>query len=463
MEMFKSQGNQRWPGYRQWLDKTSEPATKPVAATRYVLRLIFIIIRQFKRNDLSLRSGALTYAILLSMVPMLAMSTAVVKGLGGGDQLREVAYSYLETLESHEKVEPSAKSKDNIVSTTKETENNSATETASLTHHLRSAVNQLFDYVDKTNFATLGTFGVIGILLSVILVLGNIETAMNSIWSVSEGRPILRKIADYLTLLILLPLSINLAFAASAFLKNPQLSLAIDSYIPLEWIQALLLQALPVFFITLSFYVLYIFFPNTKVKTLPAVIGATIAACCWVYIQNVYIAMQVGVAKYNAIYGSFATVPLFLVWIYLSWIFILAGAQIAFAIQNQRKFSFSEFHPKPTFLLSAALDIMENVYKAFNNGDKLAKEQLTSTLAMYPPQTIDTALTDLISGGFLTQTGSKKYYLPLCAQAQYKRSDIVATVFGKDVPKTSGGQFSRRAIEGAMQAGSISQKQSNQD
>ncbi|BHH84159.1 YihY/virulence factor BrkB family protein [Desulforhopalus sp. 52FAK] len=459
MEPIEKRSDQWWKGYTTWLDRKDEPSNKPVAVIRYILRLVFIIIRQFKRNDLSLRSGALTYAILLSMVPMLAMSTAVVKGLGGGDQLKEVAFSYLETLETQENTTPVSTTSDHSVSPVEDTENDVATKELSLTRHLRSAVTQLFDYVDKTNFATLGTIGVIGILLSVIMVLGNIETAMNSIWKVSEGRPLLRKIADYLTLLILLPLSINLAFAASAFINNPKLSLAIDSYIPLEWLQALLLNALPVFFITLSFYVLYIFFPNTKVKTLPALIGAAIAAYCWIFIQNVYISMQVGVAKYNAIYGSFATVPLFLVWIYLSWIFILAGAQIAFAIQNEKGFSLVKIQSKPTFRLSAAFDIMDRIYRAFNNGEQLAIEQLTSALPTYPPQIIESVLIDLVGGGFLTVAGSKNYYLPLFSEHQYNRSDIVATIFGNDAPKTSGGQFSLEAIRGAMQAKSSHQKE----
>lgn len=369
--MEQTEGNRShiWSTYLNWLARPQEEQRSSVTLLRYLLRLLLITLRQFNRNDLSLRSGALTYAILLSMVPMLAMSTAVVKGLGGGDQLRKAAYSYLETLEKVQK--PT----ELIEGTSPQAEENLSE--ANLTDHLRSATDQLFDYVDKTNFATLGTFGVIGILLSVLMVLGNIETAMNSIWQVTASRPILRKIADYLTLLILLPLSINLAFASSAFIKNPKLALKIDLYIPLDWIQALILQALPIFFITISFYVMYIFFPNTKVKTLPALVGATIAACCWLFIQNIYITMQIGVAKYNAIYGSFATVPLFLVWIYLSWIFILAGAQIAYAIQSEKNFNINKQKTSPSIQLSAAFDIMEEVFRAFTNGDNLSQKNLS--------------------------------------------------------------------------------------
>ena len=115
-----------------------------------------------------------------------------------------------------------------------------------LTSHLRSAVDMLFDYVDKTNFATLGTIGVVGILFSVLLMLGHIESAMNAIWKVSASRPILRKIADYLTLMILLPISINIAFAAIAFLKNPVLASKMNQLIPFPWLQSLLLKPVPI-------------------------------------------------------------------------------------------------------------------------------------------------------------------------------------------------------------------------
>lgn len=434
-----------WNGFQRWLDRKDD-SNKFVAALRYLLRLIVISLQQFQRNDLSLRSGALTYAILLSMVPMLAMSTAVVKGLGGGNQLRDAAYSYLDNLEriDHSQLVTSSEG-DAEAGTPGENQ----TERASLTTHLRSAVTQIFDYVDRTNFATLGTFGVVGILLSVVMVLGNIETAMNSIWKVTKGRAILRKIADYLTLLILLPLSINLAFAASAFLNNAKLSVAVDNYIPFEWVQALLLQAVPMFFITVSFYVMYIFFPNTKVKTVPALIGAAIAACCWIAIQNIYITMQIGVAKYNAIYGSFATVPLFLVWIYLSWLFILVGAQVAFAIQNEKKISLVELPAQPSIKLSAAFDIVEKVYSGFESKKTVTKEMLIEELPMYPSATISLVTSELVKGGFLTHTDSSKSYLPLFAHHQLNKSDVIETILGGETANTNGGDISREILQNA--------------
>ncbi len=429
----------------EWADKQVQDPSYFSSALRYLVRLLLIIYNEFKINELSLRSSALTYAILLSLVPMLAMSTAIVKGLGGGDQLRQAAYSYLETLEKSNGL--------NITKTTEATAPgttaDSPQKTATLTNHLRSAIDKLFDYVDRTNFATLGTIGVVGILLSILVVLGNIESAMNAIWKVSAGRSIGRKIADYLTLLILMPLSINVAFAASAFLKNPVLASKMDIFIPGEWLQALLLKPIPIFFIALTFCAMYIFFPNTKVKTVPALLSATLAAILWFGVQNVYIGLQVGVAKYNAIYGSFATLPLFLVWMYLGWVFILTGAQVAFALQNCKTYRLVEIPDGPSLKLGAAFDIMDRVYNSLLTQQSTTSSGLADQLPHHSQVIIGNVVEQLIEAGQLHVSQTDRRLLPAFPAEQYDSGKIVQIILGSDAPETAGGRQSRIAIEAA--------------
>ncbi len=429
---------------KNWADKPIDNGSFSTSAMHYLLRILLITVSEFKKSELSLRSSALTYTILLSLVPMLAISTAVVKELGGGDQLRKAAYSYIETLET-----------DNFFSITDPL--NKLTRMATqpvekntgLTEHLRSAVDTLFDYVDKTNFATIGTFGVVGILLSVLLVLGHIESAMNAIWKVSTSRPILRKIADYLTLMVLLPISINVAFAASAFLKNPTLAEKMDRLVPFPWLQSLLLKPVPIIFITLTFYMMYIFFPNTKVKNIPAVIGATLAAFLWFLVQNVYISLQIGVANYNAIYGSFATLPLFLVWIYLGWIFILTGAQVTFALQNVATYRLTPLTTAPSLKLSAAFDIMDYIYSAFAARKPVTAISLAGNLCHYSQLTLQDALNDLIKAGVVHLSQTDDRLLPISPLEQYDRRQIVNIILGTEAPDTAGGILSRKAIKAA--------------
>ena len=140
----------------------------------------------------------------------------------GGDDWRTLVYSYIDTLEKTSTNFSITPSNGNVG----ETEEKEGDDTqADLTTLLRSAIDKFFDYVDKTNFATLGTFGMVGIFLSVILVLGQIEKSLNVIWKVKDGRSILRKVADYIALMILFPISINIALASGTLEKISRMKL----------------------------------------------------------------------------------------------------------------------------------------------------------------------------------------------------------------------------------------------
>ncbi len=432
---------------KAWADKQNIDAPFRHRLPRLVMRLILITSAEFSSNALSLRSAALTYTVLLSLVPILAMSTALVKGLGGDNQLRKVAYSYIQTL-----TDKSGEAGNQTKIATTPIDITLQKPGASLTDHLRSAVDQLFDYVDKTNFAALGSIGVVGILLSVILVLSYIEEAMNSIWKISSGRSLLRKIADYLTLLILLPISINVAFAASAMLQSPALIAKIDILIPFAWLQTLLLKGLPVAIITLTFYVMYIFFPNTKVKTLPALLGAGLAAFLWTLVQDIYITLQIGVANYNAIYGSFATLPLFLVWIYLGWLFILTGAQVAYACQNIGSYRLLPLSAAPSLKLGAAIDIMDCTNSAFAGGKVITSSNLVDSLPHYQPAIITEVVTKLQAAGLLHVSQTDNRLLPAAPGQGVHYREVAAIILGTDTADSSGGARSNRAMKAAAEA-----------
>ncbi len=432
---------------KSWADEKCTDRRFRYKLPRLLVRLILISAAEFNNNALSLRSAALTYTVLLSLVPILAMSAALVKGLGGDNQLRKAAYSYIETL-ADKNAETAKQSTPAAAPATTESPNNGG----NLTDHLRAAVDQLFDYVDKTDFATLGTFGVVGILLSVILVLSYIEEAMNGIWKVARGRSLSRKIADYLTLLILLPISINVAFAAGAMVQLPALLTKIDILIPFPWLQTLLLKGVPVAIITLTFYVMYIFFPNTRVKALPALFGAGLAAFLWTLVQDIYITLQIGVANYNAIYGSFATLPLFLVWIYLGWLFILTGAQVAYACQNMERYRLLPAPAVPSLQLGAAFDIMDCITSAFAEAKAIRSDNLAEYLPHYQPTIINEIATKLQETGLLHVSQSDNRLLPASLGKSDDYRALVAIVLGNDTADSSGGARSKCALAAAAEA-----------
>jgi len=441
----KSQPNPKGPSsLRQWADRPVCGKSLVTALCHYLLRLFFITCTEFKIGQLSLRSSALTYTILLSLVPMLAMSTAAVKGFGGGDHLRKAAYSYIDSLEGNGSLHPANEAGDSAKDTTQ-----SKKAKTDITGHLRSAVDKLFDYVDKTNFATLGTIGVIGMLLTVLMMLGHIESAMNAIWKVSAARSIFRKIADYLTLMLLLPISMNFAFAATAFLKSPVLASKMDRLIPFDWLQSLLLKPIPILFITLTLFVMYLFFPNTRVKTLPAMAGAFLAALLWFTAQNLYVTLQLGVANYNAIYGSFATLPLFFIWVYLSWLFILTGAQLAYAFQNLRTYRLLPFSGFPSLKLAAAFDIMDLLHRNFAAQRPLPASNLADSLSCYPQPIIEEALHALVTMEAVYISPTDDRLLPTCPSEKLDRQQVVEVILGTEAPETPGGRLSLEAIKAA--------------
>jgi membrane protein len=431
-----------------WADRELKDASLPVIWLHKVVRIALIVLSEIKNNYLSMRAGYLTYALLLSMVPMLAMSTAVVKGLGGGNQLREIVYTYIDSLERTN----AAHSPEDSAAANQTSAADPPPETVDLTSHLRSAVDKIFDYVDRTNFATLGTFGMVGIFLSVILVLGQIEKAMNAIWKVTDGRSILRKITDYITMMVLMPISINVALAAGTMLESQALTAHVDRFLPMEWIQTLLLQGVPVLFLSITIYIVYIFFPNTKTSGIPTMIGAFAAGCLWFLTQNVYISMQIGVAKYNAIYGSFATIPLFLAWVWLGWLFVLIGAQLAYAIQQESGYRFVEKQVQPATQLSAALDICSTVNQRFSQKHGTQIDDICTAFPEYSRNLIEKTVDALIQADVLHHAEETGKLMVSRPPETITNQFIVEAVLGTDPPRTAGGRAASQAVSAAIQA-----------
>lgn len=420
-----------------------------------IFRILLITLKEFTGNELNIRASALTYTILLSLVPMLAMSTAVLKGLGGNDQLRTAVYSYIETLDKTTPLttvglSPLPKTAEQLDTSEIITE----TSENSMTSQFRSVAEQIFNYVDRTNFAALGTIGVLGVFLSAILVLSNIEMSMNTIWHVSAGRSLIRKVTDYLTLLILLPISINLGFVANTVLKNDKILNKLMSYLPGAMVQTGLLLLVPLFFIVLTFFVIYIFFPNTKVKTGPALIGATFAGTLWFITQNFYVGLQIGVSKYNAIYGSFATLPLFLVWMFLGWVFILLGAQIAFACQKQASYQLKKLNNSPMEMLSAAYDILAVTFHAYDEKSRLQKKHLPEHCPAYSAELIFSCLQKLSSAHIIILS-KKDILLPGAPPEKIIYQEVISAVLGANFPDTEGGKTAASLLQ---QAESISNR-----
>jgi len=449
-ERLSSQGISR--RILSWADHTNGTPTGLTPLFRAFVRVILITAREFQQNELAVRAGALTYTILLSLVPLLAMSTSLVKGLGGDDHLRQIVYEYIDTLEQNAGSAPPAKSRMDVgpAAETGSSEERAAT----LTTHLRSAADQLFNYVDKTDFTALGSIGVLFMLITIIMVFDTIEKAMNTIWQVQAGRSTLRKITDYLALLILMPFAMNIGFAATTIIKNPVLLSRLRPFLPgLETIfLPVFLLLLPILFITLALAITYMVFPNTRVRPAPAFIGALIAGSLWFAAQNIYISLQIGVSNYNAIYGSFATLPLFLLWLYLGWLFILTGAQVAFACQSRRNYQLIPLPPRPAEQLSAAFDILHQIFSAFDRQQPLTGKMLPGLCPQYSPSLLLSTTKLLLAADIVHSKDKQQRLFPSIPAAELTQAVIVKAILGANTPDTEGGRQSRQILEAAQKA-----------
>jgi membrane protein len=397
-----------------WLDDRNEGQSRQASGLRRILSVIVITLREFHRNDLSLRAAALTLTILLSLVPILAISTAVIKGLGGDNHLKQLAYDSIAIFGSQEM--------------TAESDSRTVPADISFPEHLRSAVDKIFAYVDRTNFTTLGTIGTLALVVSIMLVLHQIEAAMNVIWHVKSGRSFLRKVSDYITLLVLMPLAVNIGFAASAFIESPELLARVDALVPAPWLQGLLLKAIPIFFITLTLHVIYVFFPNTRVRTLPALAGSILAAICWFGAQSLFVSMQIGVSRYNAIYGSFATLPLLLLWIQLVWVVVLAGAQFAFTLQNSDRLQLTSSAAGPEQRLGAAFAVMVEVQRAFEHQELLTVKELAEHLPGHQEPAIGEITGDLVEAGLIHRSSTDGRLLPCAPADAFRPSRLIELI-----------------------------------
>lgn len=429
-----------------------------------VLRIALILLREIGRDRITLRASALTFTVVLSLVPVLALGTAVLKGLGAGDQMRQAAYRFIDQLEkpaalNNGQAGPSAKLPITLINQDKPAEINQdkpaeppptkKERDKNLSGHLYRAIDQIFDYVDRTNFATLGAFGIIGLLLSVILVLGTIEQSMNVIWQAASGRPFGRKLMDYLALMILLPAAINLALAAEATLSSPALFSRLQSLLPLAWLGALLLNMLPIVAVVATFTILYRFVPNTWVGLFPAFMGGLFGGLGWLLTQTVYFKIQIGVARYNAIYGSFATLPLLLLWIYVGWVFFLAGAEMAFAVQNWRRYLWKDQTADPITRLALAFDIMEIALTDHRHRVLTDKTGLVNRLNQ-PLSYVNGVVDDLLRAGLLIRTTSEKEeYLPAATEENIKAAEIIDLIMGTEMPSLRGCSLAAEAIAAA--------------
>lgn len=342
------------------------------------LKIFLLALRGFREDHLQLRASALTFYSLLSVVPVLAVAFAISKGFGLERLLEE---SLMENIPEQEAV-----------------------------------VRQVLEFANSLLASTRGGLmagiGIILLLWTVIKVLGNIEESFNDIWKIKSSRSYGRKFSDYLSLMLLAPILFILASSATVFIST-QVRDITERTALLGYVSPLIfffLNLLPYLLIWVLFSFVYIFLPNTKVQFRSGILAGVLAGTAYQITQWIYIEFQVGVAKYNAIYGSFAALPLFFIWMQLSWLIVLLGAEIAFAHQNIASYEYDREYLQVSSGLKRvlSLQIAHHIIKGFCQDENPPTAGQLSRDLKIPIRLLRQVLDELAQGGIIRETVAKE-------------------------------------------------------
>ncbi len=271
------------------------------------IKIFWISIDHFFKHQITLRSSALTYFSLMAIVPFFALIFAVAKKIGDPKVIeKEILNRFKEQQEIVIKIIEFAK-----------------------------------NLIIEAKSGLIALVGIVFLFWSMIKLFSNLESSLNEIWQVQTIRKFKRRLSNYLALMFVIPVFLVVFITLRIYITN-----LISKDVIVEYIFKLPISLIPYFLILALFTFIYSFMPNEKIKIKYAFFSAIISATIYQVTQMVYVNFQIGITKFNAIYGSFAALPLFLIWLQISWIIFLYGAEINFAIQNLDKIKLKDLKKK---------------------------------------------------------------------------------------------------------------------
>lgn len=267
-----------------------------VLVTRFVLRIIMDILN----GQLSLRAMGLVYTTLLSLVPLLAVSFSVLKAFDVHNQILPVLNNFLAPLgDSGQQIS-----------------------------------HNIVKFVENVKVGVLGSIGFALLFFTVISLIQKVENALNYIWWQPDSRSFFSRFSQYISIILLGPVFVFTAFGLTASMVSNRFVQSIISMEPFGTAYYIAGLSIPYVLLTVAFTFIYVFLPNTKVSLLSAFVGALIAAILWRAAGWGFAVFVVNSTQYDAIYSSFAILIIFMIWLYVSWLILLLGAQIAFYHQH---------------------------------------------------------------------------------------------------------------------------------
>lgn len=266
-----------------------------------MLQVIMMVGEGFVKDQLLLRASALTYVTALSVIPLLAVALSIVRLFDPGNNLASTAVEYIAAGS------PEAQA-------------------------------TLLELIGGANIVGLGSLGAAVLFISTIFALRHLETTLNSIWGVRKDRGIARRFSDYLAVIVVVPLFTGVAMSLGASLESDPVLARLLEMPGFPLLYEMGLRHAPELFLLIGFTFIYWFFPNTQVRAPSALLGGALAAVLFSVAQQAFVGMSIGAARYSALYGGFAALPLLFLWLYVCWAIVLLGAEFSFAHQNQEHY-----------------------------------------------------------------------------------------------------------------------------
>ena len=340
----------------------------------FLKSLTLALYHDMQQGEITLRATGLVYSTLLSLVPVLALSFSVLKGFGVHNQMEPLLLELLSPL------------------------GNKAEE----------LTKQVLGFVDNVQVGVLGVAGLATLLYTVVTLMQKIEESFNYVWYVKQSRSFLAQFRDYLSVVLIGPILIFSGIGLWGTIIKMEFVQTITTVEPFGWLLTTVVQLSPAMLIILAFAFLYLFIPNTRVKPQAALVGALFAGLVWQIAGWAFAAFVVSSGQQTAIYSIFASLFLFMLWMYVGWIIVLTGARLAYYMQYPDAVHLPQ-QPRESSvqtreLLAAA--VLQEIGRRFRHKQSPPTlSELRQTIAV-PRFLINAAVEDLIAYGILSRDDS---------------------------------------------------------
>lgn len=359
------------------------------------LKIISLVIRDLMGGMLSLRAMSLVYTTLLSLVPLIAVSFSVLKGFGVHNQIEPMLSNLLLPL---------------------------GDKGPELTA-------QIISFVDNMKMGVLGGIGMVMLIYTVISLISKIESAFNYTWRIASARSPAQRFSNYLSIVMVGPVMMFAAIGMTASLSSNSVVEALNEFAVFGQILQFIGYLLPFIFIIATFTFIYILVPNVRVTFKSALYGAFFSGVVWELLGRAFATFASGSTSYTAIYSGFAILILFMIWLYLGWLILLTGANIAYYRQHPERLTWDtkkltlNSHLQEQSMLQIMLLVAK--HHILENQSAITLPYLSKQLSM-PEDTVLRLIDDLEKTGYLKSSNDRPMqYFPAKSLEQISVANII--------------------------------------